>query len=141
MNKRVFNFCALGIVLVAVVLWVVAMAVKEFNFNLLHMFGLIGAGCGILFEVTAVISRNTPARYRALLNIGGGIFLVAGAVLFGIAYKLAWFYVVGMAVVLAVLSIAIRVACGFGKWDQGNDQQAQGAQKPSDRDDTDEENK
>lgn len=116
MNKRVFNFCVLGIFLVSIVLWIVAKAVEEFYFNAWHLFGLLLTGCGILYEVAAIISRQAEPRARALFNIIGGVLLVVGSVLFGVAYQLAWYYIVGIAAVLAIVSVMIRVACKFGKW-------------------------
>ena len=85
MNKRVFNFCVLGIFLVSIVLWIVAKAVEEFYFNAWHLFGLLLTGCGILYEVAAIISRQAEPRARALFNIIGGVLLVVGSVLFGVA--------------------------------------------------------
>lgn len=127
MNKRVFNFCVLGIFLVSVVLWIVARAVEEFYFNTWHLFGLLFVGCGILYEVSVIVSRQAEPRVRALFNIIGGLLLAVGAVLFGVAYGLAWYYIVGIAVVLLIASAMIRVACGFGKWDQGDNQSGKGA--------------
>lgn len=126
MNKRVFNFCVLGIFLVSVVLWIVANAVEEFYFNAWHLFGLLFTGCGVLYEVSAIVSRQAEPRVRAVFNIVGGLLLTVGSVLFGVAYRLAWYYVVGIAVVLIIASVMIRVACGFGKWDQGDNPSGKG---------------
>ncbi len=126
MNKRVFNFCVLGIFLVSIVLWIVAKAVEEFYFNAWHLFGLLLTGCGILYEVAAIISRQAEPRARALFNIIGGVLLVVGSVLFGVAYQLAWYYIVGIAAILAIVSVMIRVACKFGKWDQGDNHPGNG---------------
>ena len=74
-------------------------------------------------ESAAQPTRHKHGKRTAVI---GGVLLVVGSVLFGVAYQLAWYYIVGIAAVLAIVSVMIRVACKFGKWDQGDNHPGNG---------------